>query len=219
MQQDTVFVAAGTAASLGPPPTSDKSSIHIHSGHACDKSLRSRNKVFTARQPIVHDQHFCAFCSKPFKYSGSYTEHMKDQCHLRLIKSPVGLGYICRFCTCTSFEDVDTVIRHLWDNHSLDIENLVFHEHCADCYLRNCVFDIQGSANAAFDTVQENSRKDDGGGRENINELRDDTYQEVGYMGNLQCSNDSSSVAVSGHFHEPENTHAIANYQFHSGQD
>jgi hypothetical protein len=80
---------------------------------------------------------------------------MKEQCHLRMLKDPFGLGYICRFCFCKTFEDIDTVIRHLWDNHSLDVH----------CDLRNSIFNVQAAVDETFGAGQDVSGNKDGGGQ------------------------------------------------------
>jgi hypothetical protein len=82
-----------------------------------------------------------------------------------MLKDPFGLGYICRFCFCKTFEDIDTVIRHLWDNHSLDVGNLVFHDCCVHCDLRNSIFNVQAAVDETFGAGQDVSGNKDGGGQ------------------------------------------------------
>jgi hypothetical protein len=184
MQQGAGFAVTGNSSRPESFSSSDNSAKHNHTGGGGDTTLRSSKRCSTSRQPIVHDEHFCAICSKPIKYLGVYTAHMKEQCHLRIFENPCGMGYICRFCPCSTFEDVNSIIRHLWDNHSLNVENLVFHEHCADCYWQKSFSMIDGPANAAFDVFQCSTEFEDSGGQQSISEHWDHASGQSERTGN-----------------------------------
>jgi hypothetical protein len=199
----------------GQSSTSNSPSKHSPPGGEDNLNPMLRENNSNGKKATTYEQRFCGFCSKPFRYRGSYSEHMKEQCHLRLLKSPFDREYICRFCPCPSFEDVDSVICHLWDNHSLDVGNLTFYEHCTDCYWRNSFFDIPGQANAAFDSIQGTGEIQDNDHR-TISKVWNDTCGKTEYMGDVQSSNGPSEIARSGCFDEFKTSITMADYHLNS---